>query len=100
MHCQSCAMIMELPVETNPSCLHTTTASLVFQESSQTVPHTLLLQISTRPSVMAVPPTSRKAPLVVELHVWAAIKERHYEYLLFYTIFTALQIHGSHVRHC
>ena len=65
-------MIMELPVETNPNCLHTTTASLVSQELSQTVPHTLLLQISTRPSVIAVPPTSRKAPLVVELHVWAA----------------------------
>ena len=65
-----------VPVETNPSCLHTTTASFAPQESSQTVPHTLLLQISTRPSVIAVPPTSRKAPLVVELHVWAATKKR------------------------
>lgn len=63
-----------IPVETNPSCLHTTTASMLPQESSQTVPHTLLLQISTRPSVIAVPPTSRKAPFVVELHVWAAAK--------------------------
>ena len=58
-----------IPVETNPSCLQTTTASLVLHESSQTVPQTLLLQISTRPSVAEVPPTNRSAPLVVELHV-------------------------------
>lgn len=60
---------LQLPVELNPSCLQTTTASLALQKSSQTVPHTLLLQISTRPSVIAEPPTRRRTPLVVELHV-------------------------------
>ena len=39
-----------IPVDTNPSCLHATLASEVLQESSHTVPHALLLQISTRPS--------------------------------------------------
>ena len=47
----------------NPSCLQATLASTAPQKSSQTVPQTLLLQISTRPCVV-VPPRSLMAPLV------------------------------------
>ena len=39
-----------VPIAENPSCVHATLASEVLQESSHTVPHALLLQISTRPS--------------------------------------------------
>ena len=45
-----------IPIGENPSCLHTTLASEVLQESSHAVPHVLLLQISTRPSYLCVPP--------------------------------------------
>ncbi len=44
-----CHMIV-LPVELNPSCLHTTSASGTPQKSSQTVPQVSSLQISTLPS--------------------------------------------------
>ena len=56
----------------NPSCLHTTTASLVPQKSSQTVPHVLLLHTSTRPSFGTAPLTSLISPMVpvtVQLNV-------------------------------
>lgn len=39
----------------NPNCMHTTLASVLSQLFSQTVPHWLFLQISTRPSVLTVP---------------------------------------------
>ena len=52
------------PIAENPSCVHTTLASEVLQESSHTVPHALLLQISTRPSYWFVPPWSLMSPLV------------------------------------
>lgn len=52
------------PVVENPSCLHTTVASGVPQASSQTVPHWLLLQTSTRPSSGVFPLASRMAPWV------------------------------------
>ena len=41
--------IAHVPIGENPSCLHATRASKVLHESSHTVPHALLLQISTRP---------------------------------------------------
>jgi hypothetical protein len=47
----------------SPSCTQATRASTVPQESSHTVPQTLLLQISTRP-LLAVPPCSLMAPWV------------------------------------
>ena len=55
---------MCIPIVENPSCLQTTLASDVLQESSHTVPHVLLLQSSTRPSYRFVPPRSLISPLV------------------------------------
>ncbi len=52
-----------LPALASPSCLHTTVASVMFQILLQIVPHSLLRQISTRPSVGNSPPTSLKSPL-------------------------------------
>ena len=51
-----------IPVVGSPNCLQTTWASAVSQKSSQTVPQTLLLHISTRPSDDEDPPTSLRAP--------------------------------------
>ena len=48
----------------SPSWKHTTVASGVFQKSSHTVPHSLLEQISTRPSMGVRPPVSLKSPSV------------------------------------
>lgn len=45
-----------------PSCLHTTLASVTFQVLLHTVPHSLLLQISTRPSKLLSEPASRTSP--------------------------------------
>jgi len=54
-----------LPVEANPSCLQTTLASVLSQKSSHTVPHALLLQISTRPLEFVAPvPRRRMSPFV------------------------------------
>lgn len=47
----------------NPSCLQTTFASFKSQKSSQMVPHSPLYEISTRPSVLFAPPTSRMVTL-------------------------------------
>lgn len=44
----------------NPSCLQTTAASLSVQSSSQTLPHCPFSNISTRPSLVLSPSTSRK----------------------------------------
>ena len=57
-----------------PNCRHTTVASSVPQESSQTVPHSLFMQISTLPSFGMLPPTSRSWP-VVQGAVWCARKK-------------------------
>lgn len=51
-----------VPVSENPSCLHTTVASVALNESSHTVPQTLALQISRRPSRLEDPFTSRTSP--------------------------------------
>ena len=51
-----------LPSEGSPIWVHTTVASASPQRSSQTVPHWLLKQISTRPSVEFRPPRSRISP--------------------------------------
>ena len=53
-----------------PSCLHTTLASLVSHPSSQTVPQTPLMQISTLPALGRGPLTKRTVPLVQR---WAAV---------------------------
>ena len=50
------------PAVPYPSCLQTTLASAVDQESSHTVPHTLFRQISTLPSSWFWPPTSLRSP--------------------------------------
>ncbi len=52
------------PVEDSPSCLQTTPASVVSHIWSHTVPHSLLRQISTRPSRLLVPPIRRTSPSV------------------------------------
>ena len=53
--------IRKLPSAENPSCRHVTWASSVFHESSHTVPHRLLMHISTLPSVL-LPPISLTSP--------------------------------------
>ena len=55
---------MFVPVGENPSCLHTTVASAAPQLSSQTVPHSLLWQTSTRPCELLPPLTKRIVPSV------------------------------------
>ena len=51
-------------MEGNPSCLQTTRASLLSQESSHTVPQVLLKHTSTRPSSSVPPPTSLNSPVL------------------------------------
>lgn len=53
-----------IPLAGTPNCRQTTVASLVLQKSSQTVPQTLLLHNSTRPSYSVEPPSSRRSPVV------------------------------------
>ena len=53
-----------LPILGNPNCRHATSASIVSQSSSHTVPQILLWQISTRPNHMALAPSSLMAPSV------------------------------------
>ena len=57
-------LIIYLPDVENPNCLQTTRASYELHKSSQTVPHMLLTQTSTRPSREEEPPTSLTVPLV------------------------------------
>ena len=52
--------INSLPNGENPSSLQTTAASCASHSLSQTVPHVLLKHISTLPSYMFVPLTSRR----------------------------------------
>lgn len=62
---QHCLYIaISLPVSEYPSCLQTTLASGVPQESSQTVPQLLFKQTSTRPSKLLLPPISLTSPSV------------------------------------
>ena len=51
-----------LLVVMNPSCLQTTLASLLSHPSSHTVPHSLLIQISTLPSKGLKPPDNLTSP--------------------------------------
>ena len=53
-----------LPSRANPSCAQTTLASRPPQPSSHTVPHVRLMQISTRPSSVVDPLSSRMSPSV------------------------------------
>ena len=52
------------PFLEKPSCWQATFPSFVLQRLSQIVPQVSLKQISTRPSISVVPPTSLKSPLV------------------------------------
>ena len=53
-----------IPAAENPSCLQTTLASRLVHPSSHTVPHTLSMQISTRPSRVLRPDCSLTSPSV------------------------------------
>ena len=53
----------KVPVRRNPSCPHTTLASVLSQRSSHTVPQALLTQTSTLPWLEFVPSTSLMSPL-------------------------------------
>ena len=57
------------PVLAKPSWLHTTWASVLSQESSQTVPQAPLRQISTRPSVPFLAPDNRMSPSVQAIEI-------------------------------
>ena len=61
--------VTTLPVEANPSCRQATLASGVPQKSSHTVPHTLLLHISTRPSLEFDPPRSLISPWTQPVYI-------------------------------
>lgn len=50
-------------MEASSSCLQTTVASFTSHISSHTVPQLLFRQISTRPSLLVVPPANRRALL-------------------------------------
>ena len=54
--------LLFIPSGENPSCLHTTLALFSFQESIQTVPHSLFLHISTLPSKYVPPPLNLTSP--------------------------------------
>ena len=54
---------MAVPDDPNPSCLHTTPASVSFHPLSHTVPHIALKYISTLPSLDVRDPTSWMVPL-------------------------------------
>ena len=55
-------MSILIPVGEKPSCLQATLASGVPHESSHTVPHCMLLQISTLPSIEFDPTRSLMSP--------------------------------------
>ena len=55
-------VMVHLLVLEYPSCLQVTLASKVDHKSSQTVPHMLKRQISTRPRSGLLPPTSLTVP--------------------------------------
>ena len=67
---------VNLPIVGYPNCLHTTLASGLVKELSQTVPHWLLKQISTLPSPSLRPPTKRTEPLVQLLSVTGTVGPR------------------------
>lgn len=62
------------PVSGNPSCLQTTWALTSSQRSSQTVPHSPLWQISTRPSFAAPPLTNLMSPSAQSASVYESIE--------------------------
>ena len=70
-HRLQCLRIDNILVLGSPRCTQATLASTVLQKSSNTVPQTLLLQISTRPWVL-VPPWSLMAPWVQLAHLTPA----------------------------
>ncbi len=55
-------IVVHIPAGANPSCLQTTAASVASHISSHTVPHSLLKQISKRPSRSLGPSASRTSP--------------------------------------
>ena len=62
-------LYINLPL-TYPVCLQTTTASLLSQESSHTVPYIPLIHISTLPSELVDPLTSRISPYEQATRRW------------------------------
>lgn len=69
---------MYLPNGKKPSCPHATFASRVSQPSSQTVPHTPYIQISTLPLVDLTTPVSLTSPWVqLEIATVTAWKKKH-----------------------
>ena len=75
------ARCTSLPVSTlNPSCLHTTLASLLSHPLSHTVPHNPLMQISTLPALSTGPPARRSVPLVQD---WIAMETNIHIYVVY-----------------
>ena len=73
---------MFIPVFWKPNCPHATLASGAPKASSHTVPHTLLLQTSIRPSLALVPPTSLISPWVHAVNL-----RRNIDYFTKYFVF-------------
>ena len=85
-HIKECSL---LPVYAYPSCLQTTVASVVSQESSHTVPHWSLMHTSTLPSYWLEPPTRRTSPYVqLPLVLTVASNQQAPDLTTFLNIFT------------
>ena len=89
--CQSINPMLHLPSGENPSCLHTTDASVASHWSSQTVPNDPPKQTSTSPSYLVLPPLRCTSPYV---HAGlSASHNRSKEKVLHYTVY--IQDHTS-----
>lgn len=66
-----------IPFVASPSCLQTTSASMLSHRSSQTVPHTPPTHTSTRPSLSVVPFCSLTWPAVEQLLLMPAQEHCH-----------------------
>ena len=71
--------IINLP-PTYPVCLQTTSASLLSQKSSHTVPYIPLIHISTLPSELVDPSTSRISPCEQATRRWETLLNEINEY--------------------
>ena len=88
--CKDTFIVDLLAVYAYPSCLQTTVASMLSQESSHTVPHWSLMHTSTLPSYWLEPPTRRTSPyiqlplvltIVNNTYSFVALQRLHYRYL-------------------
>ena len=88
------------PREGQPSCLHTTVASLLSQPLSQTVPHLPSTQISTLPSSRVEPPLNRMEPSLHSLDVASDENKLCKLYQHVHEVEQQLPLHQQKAYHC